>query len=363
MHVLAANHARGSASEPAGYAPFPLVTDPARFGLETRTVVTPLGAVVVRSSRGRESGARGGTATVLLHGAAGSWTTWTPLLSAAVARGELLENLVLVDLPGWGDSPLPVRAGPAGRRRAREGASTGCPSLTVDAYARTVAEVLRRLGYWEWRVVGHSLGGFIALHLAAIESQATLSVGLVSPTTFSIADAAAHPWQRSTGLPAYVALLTVMRAFAPLGGAASVLLRGLRRVGLIRPLLAPLFARPAAVPPSVIGALADDVRPRAFAVASSEAGRYDLLGSWSRIRCPVHSVRGEHDVFVTADDDRMLAAAIPDAVTSVLPGVGHFGQIESPLAVLDLLADSLSARVESTRAVSAHAEHGPADAR
>lgn len=303
----------------ADYAPFDLVTDPARFGLDTTRVVTALGEVVVRSSFRRT----GTTARILLHGAAGSWSTWTPLLAAAEARGRPLTDVVAIDLPGWGSSPFP--------RSDRH--------TSVDAYARAVAEVARVLGYTEWTVVGHSLGGFIALHLAAIETRATRSVVLVSPTTFSMMHAAAHPVSGLRTIPAFVGLLTVMRVFSHGGGAASALLRGLREVGLLRRVMAPLFARPRQVPPGVLAALADEIRPLSFSAASTAAARYRPEQHWNLIRCAVASLRGERDVFVRARDDDELRALVEQTGTTTLDSAGHFAHIEVPDAVLDALEE------------------------
>lgn len=281
--------------------------------------MTGVGEIVVRSSLRRTAG----TAHLLLHGAAGSWSTWSPLLAAAAERGRPLPDVVAIDLPGWGDSPFP--------------GSEYDP--TVDAYARAAAEVARVLGYSEWTVVGHSLGGFIALHLAAIEPRATRSVVLVSPTTFSVMRAAAHPLAGLREIPAFVGLLTVMRVFAHGGGAASGLLRGLREIGLLRRVMAPLFARPRQVPPHVLSALADEIRPFSFCVASAGAARYRPEQHWPRIRCRVISLRGAHDVFVRASDDDALRSMVERADILVLDAAGHFAHIEVPDAVLDVVEE------------------------
>lgn len=291
--------------------------------------VTRLGEVSARMSSSRDETA---VATVLLHGAAGSWSTWTPLLADAAARGRELDDLVLIDLPGWGDSPSPAEGGWVGR------------APDVDDYAQTVLDVLRSLGYHRWNVVGHSLGGFIALHLGAIEPTATRSVGLVSPTTFAVAAASRRPVHAFTQLPAFAGLLAVMRVFAPFGGGAAALLRVVRSVGLLRLVMSPLFARPAEIPSSVLEALATEVRPAGFVQAARLAADYDLEESWRRIRCPVHSVHGDGDAFLSRSDDRILGAVVHDLTVTVLPSVGHFGHIESPGAVLVALDDTFSPR-------------------
>ncbi|WP_104197570.1 alpha/beta fold hydrolase [Cryobacterium sp. M15] len=297
-----------------GYSPFPLDADAHHFGLTTSTMRLRGGTVVVRHGRRTASD----TATILLHGAAGSWTTWTPLLQAADATGRDLIDLIIPDLPGWGDSPVASDETPSG----------------VESMAELVADAARSLGYEHWNVVGHSMGGFIALQLAASEKRATTSVGLVSATTFSIQNSVRHPLRRFSMLPAFTALLLTMRMLQLAGPLGRGLVRAVARLGLLRALVAPLFSRPGAVASTVVAALGTEVRPARFVRAAVRAGAYDTAARWAHICCPVRSVHGDHDVFVTADDDERLRAAVPNCVISTIAGAGHFGQIERPLEVL-----------------------------
>jgi pimeloyl-ACP methyl ester carboxylesterase len=320
------------------YCPFPLSTDARAFGLTTSSMRLGSGTLVVR--HGRRTGSH--TATVLLHGAAGSWTTWTPLLSAAASDGSTrpdstgsvpsgalaLTDLIIPDLPGWGDSE---GADASGRHSDR-------PAPGITSVVALIAETARALGYEHWHVIGHSLGGFLALELAALEPVATVSVSLVSATTFSVVDSVRHPLTRFTLLPGYSALLGVMRALAVAEPAGRGLVRRLDRVGVLRTLTAPLFSRVHAVDASVISALATEVRPRAFAAASALAGAHDPARSWSRITCPVHAIQGDADVFVADSDRARLAAVIPGFVSRTIPGTGHFAHIEKPFAALEALA-------------------------
>ncbi len=300
-----------------GYSPFALDSDALHFGLTTSSMRLRGGPVVVRHGRRTNSA----TATILLHGAAGSWTTWTPLLQAAHATERDLDDLIIPDLPGWGDTPLPADES----------------TLTVESMAETVAEMARALGYERWNVVGHSMGGFVALQLAASETRATASVGLVSATSFSIQDSVRHPIRHFSVLPAFSALLLTMRLLRLVrlgGGASSGLIRVLARLNLMRGLVAPLFRRPGVIDSTVVVALGTEVRPAGFVLAAVRAGAYDAPGRWAQIVCPVRAVHGDNDVFVTADDDVRLRAAVPQCVISTIAGSGHFGQIERPLEVL-----------------------------
>ncbi|GLK18830.1 alpha/beta fold hydrolase [Herbiconiux flava] len=309
------------------YAPFELVLDPARVGLRRREVRTRVGPVVLHAGERRDDG----PATVLLHGAAGSWTTWTPLLLAAAAEGCRPANLVVVDLPGWGDSPLPDRP-----------LSNGRSALTADAYAGAVRDAVEALGYRSWNLVGHSMGGLIALQLATRDPARTESVVVVSPTGPSLMEAARHPLRWFGREPAFVGLLGVMTAFSRAGGTASLLLRGLDRMHVLRPVVAPLFARPAEIPPGVASALAREVRPEAFTIAARVAAGYDPA-RWAGITAPVRVLRGSRDAFSAEADDSRLDRLMPGSSVTVVGTAGHFAHIEAPFAVLDELGSSVCA--------------------
>jgi len=290
-----------------------LETDAAALGLRRIEIPTAVGTVIARVGV-----AASPVATVLLHGAAGSWTTWTPLLRAAARRHDPVRNIVALDLPGWGESPFP---------------SDG---VDIGRFSEAIREVVTQLGYERWDVIGHSLGGALALDLAARFPDRTESVFLVSPSGPAVFDAVRRPLRGGLRLPGFAGMLLAMRILRALGDASAPLLRALDRGGLLRPLSAPLFASPRRIDPSVVHTLADEIRPRAFLAASRAAAAYDE-SSWRGIRCPVRSVRGARDVFVGPDDAAGLSTLIRDVEETVLPGAGHFAAVEQPDDVLRLL--------------------------
>lgn len=291
----------------------PLVTDERALGLRRVTVETAVGPVVARI--GAPGDAPG---LVLIHGAAGSWTTWTPLLQAAAAAGRPLAGVVAVDLPGWGDSPAPRSP------------------LDATSAAAAVAAVARSAGHERWTVAGHSLGGFVALQLAADEPSAADGVVLVSPTGPAVLRAVRRPVRGGLRLPWFAGMLLAMRALGALPQEGRPVLRALDRHGVLPVLSTPLFTDRGAVHPSVPAALAHEIRPRAFVAATRAAGSADL-STWSRIRCPVRSVRGEHDVFVGRRDAADLTRLLPDFAETRVPDAGHFAAAERPDAVLAAL--------------------------
>jgi pimeloyl-ACP methyl ester carboxylesterase len=143
-----------------------------------------------------------------------------------------------------------------------------------------------------------------------------------------------QPVRGGVALPWFAGMLIAMRVLAVFGRGGTALVRLLRRLGLLPLLAAPLLA--AAVHPSVVSALGDEVRPAAFAHAARLAAAYDER-AWTTVTCPVHSVRGIRDVFAGEADAAAFVRAIPRFRETRLPDAGHFAHIEQPHAVLAAL--------------------------
>ncbi|MFZ6993088.1 alpha/beta fold hydrolase [Curtobacterium sp. RRHDQ66] len=294
------------------YAPFPVTADAARWSLRRTVVPTVHGPVVVH--------ARSGVRPLLfLHGVAGSWTTWTPLLEAA--DGFATRGLVLVDLPGWGSSPAPRTP------------------LSVDDAVAVLTAVLDALEVRVVDVVGHSMGAFVGMHLAVAAPERTRSVTLVSGTTFAAIDAARHPVRGVLTVPAF----TLLRAgLAVTRGAAVPMLRVLAGIGLLRLLAAPVFTHVRHLDRSVLDAFVEELRPAGFLAAARSGAAYDT-DRWRGIRCPVTAVSGRDDVFARVRDLDDLTRVVPQTRTVLLDDCGHFAHVEHPAAVVAALSGTAAA--------------------
>ncbi|MCI0141778.1 alpha/beta hydrolase [Arthrobacter bambusae] len=268
--------------------------------LRRHVLPTELGPCMVRVQQGTHGPrAESGTPEVYLHGAAGSWTTFQSLLARATAHDR-----VLIDLPGWGEST-------AGARREQ---------FSIEAMARAVVGVLSALGYRRWKLVGHSMGGFLALHMAAAWPEETAGVAAISATTFSVSDACGAPLRGLYKFPAFTGMLLAMRSMAALGAAGTAVVRTIATTPLMRPLMSPFFADPGAIPPAVLRELGDDARP---------GSHYDF-GQWRGILCPVLAIRGDRDVFTPESDLARLAVVVPQTRLATFARCGHFAHIEQP---------------------------------
>lgn len=109
-------------------------------------------------------GGEHGAAFLLIHGLGASlhhWCAVTPILSRT-------NRVIALDLPGFGDSPV--------------------PQDSFDPYktAERIARLVRELGLKRCVVVGHSLGGLFALLVAQALEGVDVSVVLVDAHLFTL---------------------------------------------------------------------------------------------------------------------------------------------------------------------------------
>jgi pimeloyl-ACP methyl ester carboxylesterase len=99
-------------------------------------------------------------AIVLIHGMGSASTVWKPI--AADLKSAF--TVVLIDLPGHGKTPMNV-----------------AQHMDPKALAASVFETMHSLEIANFHVVGNSLGGWIALEMAAINPSAIASVISLAP--------------------------------------------------------------------------------------------------------------------------------------------------------------------------------------
>jgi esterase len=245
---------------------------------------------------------------VLLHGLLGSARNLSNLARLLSARGPEF-SVVALDLPGHGSSPPPPRAPDS------------------DLLAREVLATIGTLGLaTPLSLVGHSLGGRVALRAAQRDPARVTSVTLldIAPGPFAGDGEVARVLDVLLSTPDVVGSRAEARAFlvgAGLGAAlAEWLLLNLEsadrgyRWKVDRPAFAALHTRIATEDlwPAVEG-------PRDYAV-----------------RC----VRGAASGYVSDADARRLHAAGCPVVT--IDGAGHFLHVERPEAVADAVLASLA---------------------
>jgi pimeloyl-ACP methyl ester carboxylesterase len=293
------------------------------------TVDTGIGTAVVELADQRGSAPSGRGRFLLIHGASGSARTWDRIVSHPRARHDAAV-IAAIDLPGWGASPstLPAGATLADMR---------------DAVVACLDALDSRTGATEpWHLIGHSMGGLLALEVAASAPDRIDGLTAVSPSASGVIRSLSHPWRTLTGgrhgggLPALVLLVGGLRPFSRLERFAPGLVRLAIRAGLMRMLVSPLFRHARRIPAETVRQLGFEMRPRSFAAATRSVVGYDIA-RWTRISAPLTTIEGDRDVFVGEQDAAGVARVLPEATRVVIPDCGHFPHVEHPGAVAELI--------------------------
>ncbi len=118
-----------------------------------------------------------GDVVLLVHGYGGDRNSWLFLQEPLAAR----YRVYALDLPGHGTSAKDVGDGPAGPAGA---AGPDGPAGTFGVLADAVTGVLDAVGAERAHLVGHSMGGAVALAVAARDPGRIASLTLIAPSGF-----------------------------------------------------------------------------------------------------------------------------------------------------------------------------------
>ena len=221
---------------------------------------------------------------VLIHGAGGHYLSWPPEIR------RLAEARVFsLDLPGHGKSEGP-----------------GCQS--VSDYAGSVVDFMDAAGLSRAALIGHELGGAIALSLALDHPGRVAGIGLIStgpylpipsPVLENVANPATFIWavellQELMHIPDELKVLTF------------------RHLTSIRPSL-----------------LQGDLRA---------CDRFDVAARLDAIRTPVLVLCGTDDQLTPRRYSESLAEQIPGAALQTIESAGHLVMLEQPHRVAGVLS-------------------------
>ena len=263
-----------------------------------------------------------GPVLLLIHGIAGSLENWQAVIEP-LARGN---TVVAPDLPGHG------RSAPGGG------------DYSLGALAAALRDLLVALGHEHATLVGHSLGGGVAMQFAyqfpeLTERLVLVSSGGLGPEVSAILRAAALP-----GADRFIA------ATAALGNTVGTkVARGLGAVGL----------RPSTDVAEVARGYASLVdRDRRAAFLATLRGVVGTGGQ--RVHAgdrfylaegmPVLIIWGARDPIIPAQHGQNAHEAIVGSRLEIFEGVGHLPQLEAPglfIAALErFIAETEPARID-----------------
>ncbi|WP_417498152.1 alpha/beta fold hydrolase [Maricaulis sp.] len=245
-----------------------------------------------------------GRPIVMIHGLAGHLQNFTYATTGALA-GEY--RVIALDRPGSGYS----------ERDSDEQAR-------IPEQARMIAEWLEAQGIEKPLIVGHSLGGAVALALGLLYPDSVSGLALVAPLT-TLPDEGAKVFAALK-----IANPGVRRAVAATLAVPMSIRRGEQSLAFV------FGPDPAPADFSTRGGGLLGLRSRAFVAASTDyqAVALDLpalTARFAELRMPVGVIYGDSDRVL---DHRLhldaLRRAIPQLDEEVLAGTGHMVQISEP---------------------------------
>jgi pimeloyl-ACP methyl ester carboxylesterase len=243
-----------------------------------------------------------GEALLLVHGLGDRREAWDPVLDRLAEHHEV----VALDLPGFGASPpLPDAA-----------------TWSVDALADVVAGLAADLGFARWHVAGNSLGGGIALTLAA--RGAAASAVALSPIGFGT------PRERRISRAILLATRAGARLMRPVAGAAVATAAG-RTLGAWH-----MQARPWRMSPELAA-----LRFEGLAASTGFDRALESTVWWeppARVDVPLTIAWGDRDRLLFHRRQAPRARRrYPAARHVTLRGCGHLPTTDDPGAVADVI--------------------------
>ncbi len=319
-----------TAAEQAAVAPATVPPGPAlAAGESARTVRLPGLSLLVRSldagpaDAGRlREGRAGREPALFVHGLGGSSQNWSALMAAlaGTVAGEAL------DLPGFGHSPPPDDG-----------------NFSLAAQARAVVRLLDAERRGPVHLFGNSMGGAVAVKVAAARPDLVRTLTLVSPALPEV------PPQR-TAWPT---------ALAAVPGLPRLYLRATRDWSVERrtaALLELCYGDPSVVGEPARRAAVEEYRRRAelpyfwdvmvrstrgIVNAYTLGGQHALWRQAERVLAPTLLVYGGRDKLVSVKTSRRAARAFRDARMLTIPDSGHVAMMEHPELVARAFDDML----------------------
>ncbi len=238
-----------------------------------------------------------GPPLVLLHGFTGSATSWGPLAEMLAARN----TVIAVDIVGHGASGKPDDLAP----------------YAIDRAARDAVAGMLAFGFRRSSWLGYSMGGRLALYVAATIPKAVdrlvlvgASPGLADPEEREArraADEALADRIESEGVPAFVDYWESLPLFETQARLPAGMKLAIRRGRLAND----------------AGGLANSLRGMG---TGAQPSLHDRLGD---IEAPSLLLAGVRDAKFAAIA-REMAAAMPGARAHLVPDAGHAAHIEKP---------------------------------
>jgi len=237
-----------------------------------------------------EDSGNGKIPAILLHGYPLDHTIWAPVVGRLVPHARVITP----DLPGMGRSPL-------------------VGSVGMRAMAQGIADLMDVLALDKAVLVGHSMGGYVALSFAHAFPHRMLGLGLVS--TQAGAD-------------------STERKQARLKSADEVKRKGVK---VVAEAMAPKLTTHPELIPSMTELMMRTHPNGVVNALKGMAAREDATEWLGDITVPTVVITGSDDTLIPPEKSREMVQLLNRAWLVEIPGAGHMPMMENPDAVADAL--------------------------
>ena len=257
-----------------------------------------------------------GDAILLLHGMAGSSQTWRSVIRPLSRK----YRVIAPDLLGHGSSAKPRS------------------DYSLGAFAVLLRDLLDELGVARTTVVGHSLGGGVAMqfvyqHPDYCERLVLIGSGGLGPDV---------GWTlRLLSAPGAELIMPII-APQPVLTAGEKVRSWFAKMGIESPRGGEIW--------NAYSSFSDAETRQAFlrTLRSVVDYRGQAVSALNRLNVradmPIMAIWGEQDAIIPVQHAYAALEARPDARLEVMPGVGHFPQVERPTEVVDLIDDFITSQ-------------------
>jgi pimeloyl-ACP methyl ester carboxylesterase len=261
-----------------------------------------------------------GPPLVFVHGLSGSWQNWLEQLPEFSRE----HRCIAVDLPGFGESPMPEE------------------KITISGYGRWLDALFGELDIEAAAVVGNSMGGFIAAETAIKFPHRIERLVLVSAAGLSV-----ERMRSDTGLRALEATENIAQfAMARFLARSEALMKRPRGR---RMMLWFVAAHPEKLSPAIVAEQVRGANKPGFVPALDALTSYPIRNRLSDIGCPTLIVWGPKDMLVPIKDAHIFDRLIPDSRLIIYEDTGHLPMLERPERFNDDLRAFLAEQADSER--------------
>ena len=274
--------------------------------INTRTTRT--GIRFFDSALMREVSLKDGKPIVLVHGLGASLDVWAGVIPQLAPKYRVLA----FDIPGFGDSPAPT-----GR-------------FTLQSVADATAEFIRNANAHQCLIVGHSLGGILALKIAKESPDLVSRIALVSGPLLTVEAVLTH-LKDALSHPKIAAVLFAQFAEGALISSPAIA-AAIARNRIARTLvLSPYISSPDSIDPDLLAGAVSRVSVRSsinvcrVLSAVKDVGLAQIMRG---VRCPAVIVWGDADPLVTAADVSAAERLLHLEGRHMLERCGHWPPLE-----------------------------------